>query len=85
MGREVGIAEVGVMRILNQEESELYQQSTRMRKLYLCSDEKLIADATVFGPFTNEGFRRTILAVVESSQLGSSEASAKLTKHSQCQ
>jgi len=43
-----------------------------MRKLYLCSDEKPVADATVFGPFTDEGFRRTILAVVESSQLGSS-------------
>jgi len=43
-----------------------------MGKLYLCSDEKLVTDATVFCPFTNKGFRRTILAVVESSQLGSS-------------
>jgi hypothetical protein len=33
-------------------------------RTYLCSNEKPVADATIQGPFTNEGFRRTILAVV---------------------
>ena len=71
MCREVGITEVGVMRILGTRNSIASVNQLGVlecgNRTYLCSNEKPVADVTVLRPFTNEGFRRTILAVVITS------------------
>ena len=59
--------------------SELLECGSRT---YLCGNEKPVTDPTVLGPFTNEGFRCTILAVVITS-VGFHPSSARLTRHSQ--
>ena len=63
VSRNILVTEMDIVRVLKGKNLDQPKLMPLIKRIpCLCSNEQLVADTSLFGPFSNESFRRTALA-----------------------